>query len=111
MISHADLEKINAERRRKGQEPITRRQAIQATQAAADNSTAFDFLMGLSGIPWPSAMGMLGFAISDTDASAQPASYDSTTSDSFSSGGGTFDGGGSTSDYGGSDSGGGGTDI
>ena len=109
MITQSQLDKINAERRRLGQAPITRFEAEKAARdAGKTDDGAFDFLIGLAGVPWPSAAGMAGFLIGggfdSNEASAQPASVDTTPNDTFSSGGGTFDGGGSS---GGFDGGGG----
>lgn len=102
-----DLEKINAERRRKGLPPLSRSQADSAVASRSDDGgfDATHFLIGyMTGIPMPSAAGIIGavmhpspsqadcspaYSAPDTPSFSSPGSCDS----SYSSGGGSGDSG------------------
>jgi hypothetical protein len=122
-----NLEHVNSERKRKGLRPLSRLEATSALRArviadpVAPRDTSLDFLIGLeTGIPMPSAEGIIGAAMhSSFEPSHQSTSPDTTpsyqapdcsppsvdTSPSYSapdcsspstdSGGGSFDGGSS----------------
>lgn len=110
MLTEDQMRKINDERRRKGQSAITRDQAEKAARDAGyAGNGALEFCLGLSGVPWPSAMGVAGFML-HAASSASPSHADTTpsapepsapdTSSSFSSdSGGSFGGGGGDSSY------------
>jgi uncharacterized membrane protein YgcG len=112
-----ELEKINAERRRKGLLPLNRSQANSALNSHPSNSDpSFDmthFLIGYVGIPMPSAACIIGAVTHPSPAHCDPSlsysaphpspSYSSSDS-SFSSS--SYDSGGSSSSWGGSDGGG-----
>lgn len=104
MLTDAQVQKINDERRRKGQAAITKQQAESASRNAGHSGNeAFEFCLGLSGVPWPSAMGIAGFAIhelsspaptdagADTSLSAPDTSSGSSDSSSSDSSGGCGD--------------------
>lgn len=103
MITDADMRKINDERRRRGQTAISRAQAEQAASDAGHSGNgALEFLLGLSGVPWPSAMGMAGFILHEPSSPAlasEAPTYSNDTSSSYSGGGGDFSGGGSDSSF------------
>ena len=103
MLTEDQMRKINAERRRNGNGVISRDQAeTAAREAGHSGNSALEFCLGLSGVPWPSAMGITGFVIHEMSSPAsasEPSSSTSDTSSSDSSGGGDYGGGGSDSSF------------
>jgi hypothetical protein len=96
-MSHMDLSRVNQERRRRGLKAIT---YAQAQRLAAQHQTSdsglniTDFLIGYTtGIPMPSAEGIVGAMLHDSSPSSS-----TDTGSSSSGGGGDFGGGGGSSD-------------
>lgn len=94
MLTDHDLIKINHERQKRRQAALSREQAERALRDNGSDNSALEFLIGLSGFPYPSGPGIFGYALSDSGSGACSSSSDSSSSsscDSSSSGG---DGGG-----------------
>lgn len=100
-----DLDQVNRERRHKGLPPLTRDQAYSAmrerpTAQAASHDSGFDttgFLIGyMTGIPMPSAGGIVGAMLHD---SGHHSSGSSSSSYDPPAGGGSFGGGGASSSW------------
>lgn len=108
LMTDAELDRINTERRRKGLPPLSRLQATSAVVASPqrydDGFSTTDFLIGYTtGIPLPSTGGIVGSMLHQSSPSAPDPSPSQDSGPSYDSGGSP--GGG---DGGGSDGGGGG---
>lgn len=96
-MNQADLDRVNGERRKRGSRALTiqdartalSRRPVEASHSgdgAVLGSHALDYLIGLQGIPLPSAGGMMGYALSPSYSSdSGPSSTDSDSSSSSSS--------------------------
>jgi len=114
-MTNIDLDTVNHERRRKGLPPLNSDQARKAVQEHTPSSdSGFDttgFLIGyMTGIPMPSAGGIMGAALHHSSFTPPSDSYSSGSDSSWDSGSSSSDSSSSSSSDSGSSSSGGGSD-